>query len=129
MRRERRGHRARADDPPRPEELAGFRAIRFRRRVFWGLFLGWIPSFELLYPTFGRLIPIAWFTAFGLAGTIYRLSRCPRCRQRCFFKAWAFRSPFDHRCSHCRVSLYWDRAHLNGHPDPPGNGGNAQEDA
>lgn len=114
MKHERRGHRARADDPPKPEELSGFRAIRFRRRLFWGLFLAWMPACELLYPRFGRQVPIAWSTALALAGAVYHLSRCPRCGQQCFRKAWALRNPFDHRCSHCRVSLYWDRAHLGG---------------
>ena len=114
MRRDQHGHRARPDDPPRPEELSGFRTIRFRRRLFWGLFLAWMPACELLYPSFGQLVLIAWAIAWALAGTFYQLSRCPRCGQRCFRKAWTVRNPFDHRCSHCRVSLYWDRAHLGG---------------
>jgi len=129
MRRERRGQRVRAEDPPRPEELSGFRTIRFRRRLFWGLFLGWIPGGTFLSTTFGPTGPTAWMAAFLLAGMVLNLSRCPRCRQRCFIKGWVSSGPFDHRCSHCRVSLYWDRAHLDGRAGVSQIGGSKREDA
>lgn len=97
-----------------------WRDFRFRKRLFWGLFLGYVPVLALLGMVLGHLgllgsnandvmvaLGLAWMLAWFVVGIRYPLFRCPRCQKR--FIAWHRRNPyfvrFATKCSNCGLGL------------------------
>jgi len=97
-------------EPPTPAELAGFRTIRRRRRWFWIIFLTYVPctvGVALINQNVAFFVAICWMVAFGIVGTVFTFSRCPRCGQFCFFRPMRITNTWRSRCVECGIRLYW----------------------
>ena len=90
----------------RKEEL---REYRTRNLVFWGLFLGLIPSVLLIAIPLGKqlnsdrvagAVLVGWLFA-TFAAAIWRLRwKCPRCNKS-FYSKWWYNNAFTTKCVNC----------------------------
>jgi hypothetical protein len=92
--------------------------FRLRKRLFWALFLGYIPMWSLLallvhglgLPVKNQLmvaLGLAWMLAWFVVGIWYPLFRCPRCGER--FIPRQRRNPFfatfASKCANCGLGI------------------------
>jgi hypothetical protein len=97
------------NDPDYGREWAD---LRRRTRIFWIIFLGYIPGVVILNLLAGLIAPsltpmwiaVPWMGAFMAAGIYRALFRCPRCHKRFFYKGW-YSSQFIRNCLHCDLPL------------------------
>ena len=85
----------------------GLRDIRFRRRSFWLVFLGYLPVMAALSLLGEWVFPWAAYVWMGLfmgAGMYVWISRCPRCGERFHFRR-GFSNLWAQKCLHCGLNL------------------------
>ena len=94
------------------DHSAAWRDLTKRRRLFWGIFLGYVPGVALLCFVIGRplsaltggepclWIAFCWLLAFTIAAIYLQQFRCPRCGSA-FFRTWWWHNPFSRKCLHC----------------------------
>ena len=94
-------------------ELTSYRdawvGYRRRSRIFWLLFLGYVPVVLVVgyvsFWLFGTFTPafvaaVLYMVAMAVAGNYGGAWRCPRCH-RPFFAKWWFYNSFARSCVHC----------------------------
>jgi hypothetical protein len=90
-----------------PEEFAGLKRIRARRRLVWITFAAALPSISLVSlvwdAPFDRMVGVA-IIVFGAAIVWHSLSRCPRCGER-FNATRYWGSIWVSACLHCGLPL------------------------
>jgi len=84
--------------------------FRRRKRLFWWLFLGWIPTGVLVMFVLRRFalrIMLAYMAAVFVVGLWVPLFVCPRCGER--FLSWWHRDPFGamdaKKCANCGLEV------------------------
>lgn len=91
------------------QTISAWSDYRSRRRWFFGVWLGGLPSVILLAGAlitfFHSELPFyfvggAWLVSFAVAGFRLTLFRCPSCHHH-FFCTWYFSNHFARRCVHC----------------------------
>jgi hypothetical protein len=83
---------------------------RYWVRMFWGLFLGWLPfgavlgGVALLVQSDALVYPLlfAYAVAWVASGIVASNFRCPRCGKT-FFWSLRYRNPFARQCVHCHL--------------------------
>lgn len=84
---------------------------RRRRRLFWGLWLTYLPAMMVVAGVFGRsthaltILGVAWMTAFALAASRMVRWRCPRCRKP-FVGGWSGPRPWARKCACCQLPTW-----------------------
>jgi hypothetical protein len=90
-----------------PEEFAGLRRIRARRRLVWITLAVALPSIYLVSlvwsAAFDFMMAVA-ILAFGAATVWHSMSRCPRCGGL-FNAKWYWGSIWASACLHCGLPL------------------------
>jgi hypothetical protein len=95
------------------EYEAQWTEYRRRRRVFWLIFVTYIPGVFLIGVPLGNIFnsetpavvtALMWMAAFAIAGWRTTYWRCPRCRKR-FFATW-YVNQFARKCVHCGLKKW-----------------------
>ncbi|MEP6671004.1 MAG: hypothetical protein ABJF10_17725 [Chthoniobacter sp.] len=88
-----------------------WKVYRHRSRLFWLVFLGYVPGVFLLgVPLrylFSSNIPVyivagLWMLAFAISGNYAVAWRCPRCGKPFFRGSW-YTNSWARRCVHCQL--------------------------
>ena len=98
-----------------PDYTADWRDYRRRRRIFWILFLGFIPGVFILFMVVVVLLSLVsdikpeyfffwiaglWMLMLIIAGFQFWWFYCPRCHKKFFATFW-YRNPLTKKCLHC----------------------------
>jgi hypothetical protein len=90
------------------EVLIGLQRIRVRRRLMWGVWLGFLPILILLsFSDVSRLAEIiapAWMALIVVTSALVLFSKCPRC-DSLFHTTVLWRNVWAKKCIHCGLPL------------------------
>src|SRR5438270_2757829 len=84
---------------------------RKRNRLFWFVFLTYIPAVLLIglplswlfhSKLVAGIVAIMWAVAFMVTGNYRSYWKCPRCHKP-FFQKWWYHHAFVERCVHCKL--------------------------
>lgn len=101
-----------------PEYIRAWTDYRKKTRIFFGMFIGWIPFgiFVSILFSFLRIPEVLAAFIFvpymiGIAVASYRRMefRCPRCKKRFFMTGpfpFAYGNPYASICLHCKLKKY-----------------------
>jgi hypothetical protein len=97
---------------PQENYAAAWADLRWRIRLFWIVFLTYLPGVALitwlwpnLFEGLGFIVAIPWMIAFIIAGFYRHSFGCPRCGKWFFSTDW-WQNPFSRKCLHCGLQRW-----------------------